>query len=170
MFSSFETNRLYLYPTTKLDAHFILELMNSPKFIQFIGDREIRSLESASNYIETKMRPQLERLGFSNYTLVRKSDGQKIGTCGLYDREGLTGIDIGFALLPDYEGQGYGFEAASKILEAGRNNFGLKKIQGITVEQNISSRKLLEKLGLVFEKTVCLPGDDEELFLYSISF
>lgn len=170
MYSSFETHRLYLHPTTILDAPFILELMNSPKFIKFIGDREISSLQAAEEYIETKMLPQLERLGFSNYTLIRKTDGQKIGTCGLYDREGLSGIDIGFALLPDYEGQGYGFEAASKILEAGRNHFGLNKIQGITIEQNTASRQLLEKLGLVFEKTIRLPGDDEELLLYSISF
>lgn len=60
------------------------------------------------------MRPQFERLGFGNYIMIRKSDGIKLGSCGLYDREGLDGIDIGYALMPQFERQGYAIEAASK--------------------------------------------------------
>ena len=90
---------------------FLLELMNSPKWLKFIGDRKVHSVRDALQYICARMLPQLRHLGFSNYTILLKSNQQKIGTCGLFDREGLEGIDIGFALLPDFEKQGYAFEA-----------------------------------------------------------
>ena len=103
IYKSFETERLFIRPTTTIDSYFILELFNSPKWIENIGDRNIKSLEDASNYIEKNMISQLQRLGYSNYTVIRKSDNVKIGSCGLYDREGLDGIDIGFAFLPEYK-------------------------------------------------------------------
>ncbi len=118
--------------------------------------------------ILTKMQPQLERLGYSNYTLVRKIDNVKIGTCGLYDREGLEGIDIGFAFLPEYERKGFAFEAANKIKNVAFNEFGIKVISAITTKNNVSSQKLLEKLGLELTGTTKLPNDNEELLLYKI--
>ena len=114
------------------------------------------------------MTPQFERLGYSNYTLMRKSDSSKLGTCGLYDREGLDGIDIGFALLPEYEGMGYAFEAASKLKDIAVNELGLKSMRAITTKENFSSQKLIEKLGLHLEGTTKIPGDDDELLLYSL--
>ncbi len=162
---SFETKRLLLKPTTTDDAGFILELMNTPKWLEYIGDRNVRTLEAAGKYIREKITPQFERLGFANYTLVRKTDGVSVGTCGLYDREGLDGIDIGFALLPAYERQGYAFEAASRLMEAARD-FGIGNISAITTPANISSQNLLDKLGLKLTGTVRLKGDDQELLLY----
>jgi len=163
---TFETERLFLRPTAVEDADFVLQILNTPKWLKYIGDRKVGTKEEAEKYIQERMTPQLERLGFSNYTVIRKSDQVKIGSCGLYDREGLEGVDIGFAFLPDYEGQGYATEAAMKIKEAGQEVFGIKKMSGITVEYNHSSRKLLEKLGFKFVKMIRLPNDDEELMLY----
>lgn len=99
----FETERLFLRPTSDADAKFIFALMNNPTWIQHIGDRNITSFESAKDYILSRMLPQLGKLGYGNYTITRKTDNLKIGSCGLYDREGLDGIDIGFALLPEFE-------------------------------------------------------------------
>lgn len=164
----FETERLHFRPTKKEDASFILELMNTPKWIKNIGDRNVHSIEDAENYIKDKMTPQLERLGYSNFTVIRKSDGVKIGTCGLYDREGLEGVDIGFAFLPKYEKQGYAFESASRLKEAAFNDFNIKKISAITIKENLSSQRLIEKLGLIFIKTINLPDDPEDLLLYQI--
>lgn len=161
------TPRLELHPTSKKDATFLLELLNSPKWIQNIGDRQVHTIAQAEQYIAEKMEPQAARLGFGNFTLVRKEDGQKIGTCGLYDREGLEGVDIGFALLPAYEGKGYAFEAAQKLLKMAQKEWKLSTIQGITLEKNIASRRLLEKLGLEFKKYIHLANDEEELMLYS---
>jgi RimJ/RimL family protein N-acetyltransferase len=164
----FQTERLILQPTSEEDADFIFELMNTPKWHQFIGDRNIETIEDAKIYIQKKIRPQLERLGFSNYTLIRKVDMVKIGSCGLYDREGLEGIDIGFALLPANESKGYAYEAANKLKTVAFEEFGIEAIRAITAKDNLASQRLLEKLGLVLSGTVRLPNDEEELYLYEV--
>ncbi|WP_347160258.1 GNAT family N-acetyltransferase [Pontibacter chitinilyticus] len=165
-YKSFETERLILKPTSEEDAPFIYELLNAPKWIQYIGDRNVRSVEEAKEYIRNKMQPQLEKHGYGNYTLIRKSDNVKLGICGLYDRDGLEGIDIGFAFLPEHEQKGYAFEAAKEVKRAGIEEFSISRIRAITTKDNVASQKLLEKLGLKFKGMVQLPDDDEELLLY----
>lgn len=160
------TERLILRPTSKDDALFILNLMNSPKWIKFIGDRNVKTVEEAETYIKERMLPQLARLGFTNNTVIRKEDGSKIGSCGLYDREGLEGVDIGFAFLPEYEKKGYAFEAANALKNYAVNNWGLTKIKAITMFENTSSQKLLEKIGLTYKEKVKLVNDPIELMLY----
>ncbi len=164
---TFETERLLCRPTGVEDAMFILELLNTPKWLTFIGDRNVHTLENATAYIQDKMIPQLERLGYGNYTVIEKVSNLKIGTVGLYDREGLEGVDIGFALLPAYEGKGYAFEASSKLMEAAQHTFKLSTINAITTRDNISSKALLEKLGLRFKETIKLPGNPKEFLFYS---
>ncbi|MCX2740199.1 GNAT family N-acetyltransferase [Pontibacter anaerobius] len=167
-YKSFETERLILRPTSHEDAPFIFELLNTPQWLKYIGDRNVTSIKAAEEYIRSRMQPQFERLGYGNYTITRKSDGTKLGTCGLYDREGLNGVDIGYALLPQFAKQGYAFEAASKVLEAASDNFKLDQICAITSKENTASQKLLEKLGLKYIQLVRLPKDDEELLLYEL--
>ncbi|RDV15413.1 N-acetyltransferase [Pontibacter diazotrophicus] len=165
-YKSFETERLIIRPTSEEDAPFIFELLNTPKWIEYIGDRNVKSVADAKDYIRTKIQPQLEKLGYSNYTIIRKADGVKLGVCGLYDREGLEGIDIGFAFLPEHERNGYAFESANEIKRVGVEEFGISQIRAITTKDNIASQKLLERLGLQFKKMVLLPNEDEELLLY----
>lgn len=165
---NFETERLILTPTSESDAEFILELLNTPKWLNYIGDRNVKTVEDARNYIIKRMIPQLERLGFSNYTVITKLDQKKIGTCGLYDREGLQGLDIGFAFLPEYENKGFAFEASNRMKEAAFADFGITTISAITALDNTSSQKLLEKLGLELIGKTKLPNEDEELLLYKI--
>ena len=101
--------------------------------------------------------------------MIRKSDGAKVGVCGIYDREGLEGVDMGFAFLPQFERMGYAFESAEKIKEAAFTVFGINQISGITIKENTASQKLLEKLGFQFVKLIRIPNDEEELMLYRIS-
>ena len=82
-FKSFISKRLIIRPTSKQDAELVYELMNSPKFIKYVADRNIDSINDASNYIKVKMLPQLYLMGYSSYTLINKSNGDKIGICGL---------------------------------------------------------------------------------------
>jgi RimJ/RimL family protein N-acetyltransferase len=166
--TQFETERLYLKATSKEDAPFILALLNMPKWKKFIGDRNVHTIEEASTYIEERMTPQLKRLGFSNYTVIRKSDNTKMGTCGLYDREGLAGLDIGFAFLPEHEGKGYAFESSEKMKEVARDLFGVKELKAITSQENLSSQRLLKKLGFHLDGTTTLKDDKEELFLFRL--
>ena len=169
-YTNFETKRLYLRPTSVEDASFILQLLNTPKWLRFVGDRNVRNEKEAREYIRERMLPQLEKLGYSNYTLIRKEDRKKLGCCGLYDREGLEGVDIGFALLPKYEKQGYALEASKEMMRAAKEEFGITKIKGITSKDHYASQKLLEKLGMSCSGTVVLPDEEEELLVFELEF
>ncbi|MCF3111556.1 GNAT family N-acetyltransferase [Niabella sp. CC-SYL272] len=165
---TFETERLLLRPTNETDAAFLFYLMNAPKWLKYIGNRDITSVEKARNYILQRIKPQQDRLSFGSFTVIRKSDQKKMGTCGLYQREVLPAPDIGFAFLPRFEQKGYAFEAAQKILEAGFNTFQLEQIFAITAPGNASSQKLLLKLGFKQTGTIQLPGDQETCFLFEL--
>ena len=166
----FTTSRLQLRPTIVEDALLILELLNTPKWLRFVGDRNVHTEQEAREYIKERMLPQLERLGYSNYTLIRQEDGVKLGCCGLYNREGLEGVDIGFALLPQHEKQGYALEASQEMLRAAREEFKISSLKGITSKDHYASQNLLEKLGMIRAGTVILPDEDEELFVYEVHF
>lgn len=163
----YETERLIIRPfSVEEDAGFLLELYNMPDFIKYIGDRKIRTLDDARNYIETKFLPQISRLGFGNCVVLLKENSEKIGGVGIFEREGLDVADIGFSVLKKYEGKGFMYEASQKLMSVAREEFGLNKISAITTTDNFSSQKLIEKLGLKFQKVVTIPGDEAELMYY----
>ncbi|MCB9187651.1 MAG: GNAT family N-acetyltransferase [Flavobacteriales bacterium] len=168
IYKTFQTERLFLRPTDTSDAEFVYRLFNSPVWLANIGDRKVYSIKEAEDYIQNKMIAQLERLGYANYTLILKNTDQKIGVCGLYDRPTLEGVDLGYALLEEFFGQGYATEAAERILNAGFNVFGLEVVQAITLPSNISSQRVLEKIGMRFHKLFFMEGDPEELMLYRL--
>lgn len=167
-YMSFQSERLIIRPTLEKDAELIYQLMNSAKFIKYVGDRKLYTLEDAEIYIQDKMLPQLRSLGYSNYSIINKKNGAKIGICGLYNREGLDGIDIGFGILPEYEGLGYAFESSSRLIKAGFEELEIKEIKAITNKENISSQSLLYKLGFKLKGTIMLPNENDELLLYKI--
>lgn len=162
----YETERLIIQKISVDDKEFVFELYNRPKFIKYIGNRDVNSISDAESYIENRFLPQFDRLGFGNYLVVTKEKGEKIGAVGIFERKGLDVADIGFSLLEEYEGKGYAFEAAQKVKSIGMDLFGLTKISAITSKDNFSSQNLIEKLGLSFKNYVTLPDDDEELMYY----
>lgn len=162
----YRTERLILRPTSIDDAEMMLQLLNSPKYIQNIGDRGVRTREDAMRYIQERFEPHYNKHGFGSFTLIKKNTSEKIGTCGLYVRPGLEVPDIGFALFEDFENQGYGYESASHLIEKLSKDFHLEKVSAITSKTNLPSQKLIQKLGLRFKKRVVLPNEDEELLYY----
>ena len=162
----YETERLLIRPVAVDDTDIIFQLYNMPNFIKFIGNKNINSLSDAENYIKSKFLPQIEKRGFGNYILVLKEGNQKIGSVGIFEREGLDVVDIGFSVLEKFEGKGLMFEAAQKVKSIGMEEFGLNKISAITSKDNFSSQKLIERIGLKFQKYVTLPNEDEELMYY----
>jgi ribosomal-protein-alanine N-acetyltransferase len=168
MYLRFETERLYINPTVINDSDLIYQMMNSPKFKQFVGNRNIQTIEDATNYIKDRMLPQLREFGYSNYSIIRKSDKLKIGVCGLYNREGIEGIDIGFGILPDFEGNGYAFEAAQRLIRAAFEDFKINTIKAITSKENFASQKILEKLEMTQIGAMHIPNDNKEVYLYEI--
>ncbi|WP_417899649.1 GNAT family N-acetyltransferase [Bacillus haimaensis] len=162
-----ETDRLLLRKVVETDAAFILRLLNEPGWLEYIGDKGVRSMEDAVHYIKTGPRAMYEREGFGLFLVEWKGNQAPIGLCGLIKRDGLDDVDIGYALLADYHGQGFAFEAAQGTFEYAKE-IGLKRIIAITTKDNHSSMKLLEKLGMNPDGFVILPNDNEELKKFSI--
>ncbi|MDU8886778.1 GNAT family N-acetyltransferase [Yeosuana sp. MJ-SS3] len=163
-----ETERLFVKKFTKNDASFFLELANSPNWIKYIGDRNLKSVKDAEEYLKNGAIKSYKEFGFGFYKLELKSERNKaIGTCGIVKREELDDVDIGFAMLPEYEGKGFGYESSVEILNIAKRQFNLKRIVAITLPTNKSSIHLLEKVGLSFEKKIKPFENDEELLLFS---
>lgn len=163
-----ETERLILRHVVADDAGFILDVLNQPSFIQFIGDRGVRTAEQAIDYIESRFTKSYRDNGFGMFLVELKEDHSPLGISGLVKRDSLPDADIGFAFLPQYWSKGYAFESAAAVLEYGRDTLRLKRVLAITSIDNESSGRLLEKIGLRFERLFTAPGDDEELKLFSI--
>jgi [ribosomal protein S5]-alanine N-acetyltransferase len=164
----FETERLKVRWLKVSDQEFIFKLLNEPGWLKYIGDKGIRSLEDAKNYILTGPRKMYERFGFGLFMVELKESQLPVGLCGLIKRDGLEDVDIGYAFLAEHHSKGYAFESAKGTLEFARK-LGLDRIVAITTKDNASSYKLLERLGMTFEGYVTLPHDDEELKLYAIN-
>ena len=151
------------------DAPFYMELVNTPSWIKYIGDRNIKTIEDAEDRIKTTILTSYEEHGYGVYKLQLKDSNLKtIGSCGLYKREQFEHADIGFAMLPGYSGKGYGYESSVEILKLAAHVFNQKKVLAITLPTNKPSIKLLEKLGLTNQKTAVFFEDDEELMLFAI--
>ncbi|KKZ99027.1 N-acetyltransferase [Bacillus wiedmannii] len=163
-----ETERLVLRWFDIKDAPFILELVNDPAWIQFIGDKRIKNLDDAKKYILNGPVDMYNKMGFGLYLVERKEDFTPLGMCGLIKRDSLEDVDIGFAFLEKFRSRGYGFESASAVIDYGVQNLGMKRIVAITTIDNINSGKLLEKVGLQFEKIISDSGEDLKLFGYNI--
>ena len=165
-----ETPRLLLREFTLEDDAFILDLLNTPAWLRYIGDRGVSNLQQAREYLRNGNLKSYEEHGFGFYMVLLKEGKTPVGSCGLGKREGLDGVDIGFAFLTEFTGLGYGYESASAIMDYARTELKLDRILAITDPANTASQKLLEKIGLRHERMVTLPNDDVELMLYETTF
>ena len=162
-----ETDRLNLRWLSNDDAEFILELLNEPSFLRFIGDKGVRTLDDARDYILNGPADMYTRLGFGLYLTELKDGGVPIGICGLLKRDGLEDPDIGFAFLPKFWARGYAYESADAVMAYGKTVLGLNRIVAITSPDNYASGRLLEKLGLRFERIIHLLNDASEVRLFA---
>jgi len=161
-----ETERLLLRYLSSEDAEFILELLNEPSFIRNIGDRGVRTIEDANSYIVNGPVASYAKNGFGLYLVKLKETNESIGMCGLIRRDTLEDVDIGYAFLPKFWSKGYAVESAQAVKEYAKNVIGLDRIVAITDPENEGSIRVLEKIGLKFEKMVKLSEDDIDLKLF----
>lgn len=161
-----ETDRLLLRQLSEEDAAFILELLNEPSFIRNIGDRGVRTIEAANAYIQNGPVASYAKNGFGLYLVKLKETGESIGMGGLIKRDTLEDVDIGYAFLPRFWSKGYAIEATRAVKEYAREAIGLNRLVAIVDPQNEASIRVLEKLGLKFEKMVRLSEDDIDLKLF----
>jgi [ribosomal protein S5]-alanine N-acetyltransferase len=163
-----ETKRLQLRRLSEDDAGFILSLLNEPSFIRNIGDRGVRTLDDALGYLVRGPFASYETFGFGLWMVETRSETTPIGICGLLKRDVLEDVDIGYALLPEFWSQGYALESASAVLSYASETLGLKRVVAVTNSDNISSIRLLEKLGFKYERMVRLSADASEIKLFAI--
>jgi len=159
-----ETERLVLRHLTLDDAEFILGLVNEPSWLRYIGDRGVRTIEDARQYLRTGPLASYQQFGFGLYLIEQKESGVPVGICGLLQRETLDDVDVGFALLPQFWRKGYAFESAAAVIEHGRDDFGLRRVVAITSPDNHGSIQLLEKLGFHFERRLGEGDSEVKLF------
>jgi RimJ/RimL family protein N-acetyltransferase len=162
-----ETNRLIIREMNVKDTKFILRLVNEPSFVSNIGDKGLKNLHDAERFILEGYWTNQEPAGYGMFLVELKDGGDPIGGCGLLYRNVLDVTDIGFAFLPEFWNLGFAYEAAEAIMKYGHSTLGIKKIVGLTSEDNLGSIKLLKKLGMTFEKTVKMSDDDPGTVLYS---
>ncbi len=159
-----ETERLSLREVIESDAGFMLELLNQPSFIRYIGDRHVRTVEEAENFIETRYRKSYADNGYGLYLVELRTPNfelpTSIGICGFVKRDNFEDADIGFAFLPQFEGKGYAVESARAVMDYGQKVLGFKKVLAITTRDNDKSGRLLEKLDFVFEELIEMPNNE----------
>lgn len=161
-----ETERLVLRRLTPEDAPFILELLNDPLFLRFVGDKGVRTREDAVEYIRHGPVASYAQHGFGLFLVSLKADGTPMGMCGLLKRAVLEDVDVGFGFLTRYGGQGYATEAAAATVRYGRQ-LGIPRIVAITAPDNVGSGNVLRKIGLQHTQTLPLPGYKEPSLLFT---
>jgi ribosomal-protein-alanine N-acetyltransferase len=163
------TPRLAIRAFTPDDAPFIVELLNDPGWLKHIGDRGVRTLDDARRYLRDGPIAAGERHGFALWAVLRRDDdsGVPLGMCGLVRREGLDHVDLGYAFLPAARGQGFAREAAAAVLAHGFERLGLTRIVAITAVDNVASGRVLEAIGMRFERRLRVPGHADDSLLYA---
>jgi RimJ/RimL family protein N-acetyltransferase len=164
-----DTERLRLRTLAAEDAPFYLEVVNTKGFIEFIGDRGIRTVDAARAAIAGGPVAMQATLGPTLYLVERQGDGAPIGMCGLIKRETLADVDIGYAYLPQFGGKGYATEAAAGTL-AYAPTLGIRRLLAITSPGNDASNAVLRKIGMHFQELVHLTPEDTGTLLYSYEF
>ncbi|HEX6044486.1 MAG TPA: GNAT family N-acetyltransferase, partial [Pyrinomonadaceae bacterium] len=150
------------------DAQFVLALVNEPSFVRYIGDKKVRTLDDARQYIQNGPLASYERNGFGLYVAELKTSHTPVGMCGLLKRDELPEPDIGFALLADFRKQGFGLESARAVLSEARESLHLQRILAITSLDNDASIALLQRLGFRLDRIVRLSPEAEELKLHAV--
>ena len=161
-----ETERLVLRRLTLDDAGFILGLLNEPSFLEHVGDKGVRDLEGARRYLLDGPVACHEKHGFGLDRVELRESGEPIGICGLLRRDGIDDVEVGFAFLPAFWGQGYATEAARASIEHGRSHLGVGRIVAIASPANTGSHRVLEKLGLRFDRMIRLSESEPEISFF----
>jgi RimJ/RimL family protein N-acetyltransferase len=164
-----ETARLRLRRVSLDDADLMLAIWNDPAFIRNVGDRRIRSIAEAHKEMQAGALRLYAKHGYGPYAMVLRTDGERIGICGLFKRDNLEYPDIGFAVMPEHCGRGYAEESARAVVAHASDDLGLDKLAAIVSPGNTASIRLIEKLGLVFERMITMTGEEQAIRLYSMT-
>lgn len=161
------TDRLVLSPLCEEDADFVVELLNEPPFLRYIGDKGVRSSNDARHYLQSGPLASYRQHGFGLLRVGLAADATPIGMCGLLKRDNFDVPDLGFAFLQRYWGHGYAQEAAVAVMQHAWQTPDLPRVLAIVTPENESSIALLEKLGFASREMIRMPGENADICLYS---
>lgn len=161
------TERLSLREFTLNDAPFMIELLNSPGWLQYVGDRNIKTIEDAQQFLLNGPLKSYEVNGFGSCLVEMKDSMLPVGLCSIIKRDSLKHPDIGYAFLPQYTGKGLASEIANATLKYATNTLMISPVVAICVRSNTSSIRVLEKIGMKFSNVCKLPGNDKEFLMYT---
>ncbi|QCX40379.1 GNAT family N-acetyltransferase [Aureibaculum algae] len=161
------TYRLELDFATKKDAAFLFELMNDAAYIKNIGDRNIKTIADAENFITDKYIKSYIEHGYGYYIIKLKENLKPIGICGIVNREEMSFFDIGYAVLPEHRNKGFAYEATKALYDFAQKTLQINEIAAITDPDNHESIALIKKLGMKYKKKIQLPNDDIVCHLYT---
>jgi RimJ/RimL family protein N-acetyltransferase len=164
----FQTDRLVLSEFSLADTTFIIQLTNTEGWLRNIGDRYTKTEAGAIAYLQKGPLKSYATTGYGLWKTSLKETGQDIGICGCFKRDIFDHPDIGYALLPAFEGKGYATEAATGSRDFLFANYAVNNLLGITEPENLPSLKILSKLGMEYRKDISMPNETEVLKLYSI--
>jgi len=162
MYLNSETERLTIRPIKLTDSEFIFRLVNSESWLNFIGDRNVMDVSDAEMYIQKILD---EKNTYYNVFELKVS-GEPIGIVTFLKRENEKHPDIGFALLPEYEKNGYTIEACQKYLQEIVKTKRYEIVIAITLPDNQKSVSLLKKLGMKYKGD--FPREHEVLSYYEL--
>jgi RimJ/RimL family protein N-acetyltransferase len=163
-----ETERLVLREVEQADAPFMLELLNSPGFLENIGDRGVRDEDQGRAFIEDRIRASYRDHGFGMWLIEERAGAARVGLAGLVKRDGLDVPDVGYAFTPTVWGRGYAQEVAAAVVDHARRNLGLQRLAAITTPENFASMAVLRKIGFTLQGMITLPGIDRESTHFTI--
>jgi len=163
------TERLVLFRFTLDDAPFAMALVNDPSFVQYIGDKGVRTLDDAREYLRKGPLASYERHGFGLFKVVRRADAAPVGMCGLLRRDTLDDVDLGYAFLPAFWSNGYALESVAAVIDYGRLQHQLARVVAIVQADNLPSIRVLERSGFTFERDIQLAPDAQALQLFGRS-
>jgi RimJ/RimL family protein N-acetyltransferase len=158
------TKHLVISELSQDDSHFICEICNSPGWIKYIGDRNIKNEDDAYKMLQERYLPAYNDTGFGMYKVSLRENKKTIGMCGFMQRDYLDYPDLGFAILPGYNRKGYTFEAATKLMDLINDSWGVKRLYGVTSYGNNNSQYLLNKLGFTLDNEIKIPDSTIVLF------
>jgi RimJ/RimL family protein N-acetyltransferase len=141
-----ETERLILSELTTADAEFFFGLNADPAVLRFTGDEPFATVAEAHAFLAAY--DNYRQHGYGRWAMRLKAGGAWVGWCGLGYRADVDEVDLGFRLLRRYWGQGYATEASRAALRLGFTRFGLMRIVGRAMRDNLASQRVLTKLGM----------------------
>jgi ribosomal-protein-alanine N-acetyltransferase len=145
-----ETDRLLLREFDINYAESFYELNLNPNVIKYTGNSAFKDIDEARVFLENYS--DYRRNGFGRWAVINKVNQEFLGWCGLKYDEKLDETDIGFRFFEHFWNKGFATESAKACINYGLKKLNLKTIVGRAMKENTASIKVLEKIGLQYDR------------------